>query len=415
MAMSTSVFFPDDLISFVFSVLPVKSVLRFRCLCKSCDSLISDSIFVKFHLKRSFIRNSILTINTQHIKHNLYDFIKETESVADYCVIPCPIRRLIENPSFNLFIDPCYQWNDKGWSHIIGFCNGLICLVGDSFNFTHWYPEYWLRLWNPATRITSPKFGNFRISNRETSGFSFGCDNSTNTYKVVAFNYCPEQLTSKVRILKVGDNVWRNIESFPVIPLRLGYEENDVCFNDTLNWLAIHNVHLYNFKDITVEQFVIVSLDSRTEAYNQYQLPNGFDEVPPKHPTIGVLGGCFCFSYSYRETDFVIWKMKKFGVEDSWTQFLKISYQNLEIDYGINDDTIKYYFQLVPLLLCEDGDTLILKSSQDLQLILYNLRDNSVVRTNIIVSRTPTDNRTSDYLAWNFFKDSIESLVPPIF
>ncbi|CAL5192729.1 unnamed protein product [Lathyrus oleraceus] len=150
----------------------------------------------------------------------------------------------------------------------------------------------------------------------------------------------------------------------------------------------------------------------RFRCLSKYRLPGGFDEVPPKEPTIGVLSGCLCFSYSYRETDFVIWQMKKFGVEDSWTQFLKVSYQDLQIDYDFSDDAEKFRFQLVPMLLCEDGETLILKSNQDLQVILYNLKDNRVVRTEITVSRTSTDNITSDHVAWNFFKCSIESLVP---
>jgi hypothetical protein len=90
-----------------------------------------------------------------------------------------------------------------------------------------------------------------------------------------------------------------------------------------------------------------------------------FDQVPPKEPTIGVLDGCLCFSYSYRETYFVIWKMKEFGVENSWTQFLKISYQNLHIDYDFNDGTTKDHHQLcfcILEIICEFKNLLILSS-----------------------------------------------------
>lgn len=107
--------------------------------------------------------------------------------------------------------------------------------------------------------------------------------------------------------------------------------------------MAIQNVLHYDFEnleDIGVEQFGIVSLDLRTETYNQYLLPHDFDEVPTIEPTIGVLGDCLCFSYRYKESDLVIWHVKKFGVEDSWTPFLRISYNDLQIDYsydGYND------------------------------------------------------------------------------
>ena len=140
-------------------------------------------------------------------------------------------------------------------------------------------------------------------------------------------------------------------------------------------------------------------------------LPRGFEEVPPTEPTVGVLGGCLCFSYSYKETDLVLWQMKKFGVEESWPPFLKISYQNLQIDYNVSDDEMKYCFPLVPLLLSEDGDTVLLKSSQDYQAILYNLRDKRVERTKITADSIITDNRTRNYIRWVSTKVYVESLV----
>jgi len=124
-----------------------------------------------------------------------------------------------------------------------------------------------------------------------------------------------------------------------------------------------------------------------------------------------VLEDCLCFSYCYKETDFIVWKMKKFGVEDSWTRFLRISYHSLQIDYDYSFEYTKYKFQLVPLLLSEDGDTLIMKCSQEHQAILYNRRYNTVERTNITTSRTITDDRTGDYVNWVSIKNYVESLV----
>jgi len=194
-----------------------------------------------------------------------------------------------------------------------------------------------------------------------------------------------------MRILSLGDNIWRDIESFPVDPIYLNSSPSEmgeyaaVYFRSTLNWLAIQNEFYYtvsNIKDITVEQFVIVSLDLGSETYNQYLLPRGFDEVPPVMPTIGVLGDRFCFSYCYKEIDFVIWEMKKFGVKDSWTPFLKINYHNLQVNYDYSDDDcIKYNFKFVPLFLSKDGDTLIMCNNHEMEAIIYNWRNNRVERT----------------------------------
>ncbi|AES60603.1 putative F-box associated interaction domain-containing protein [Medicago truncatula] len=271
----------------------------------------------------------------------------------------------------------------------------------------------------PSNQNITEYFGYFCDPINVTFNFAFGCDNSTGTYKVVAYRsrYIYDQLAAEVRVINMGDDVWRNIESFPVIPFC--YDSvyygayKYVYLSGALNWLAIHNFICYDCNDITVDQFVIVSLDLETETYNQYIMPHGFDEVPPKEPTIGVLRGCLCFSYSYKETDFVIWEMKEFGVEDSWTQLLKVSYHNLLIDYDFSDPRIKFVFQLMPLFLSEDGDTLILESNQESQtIILYNRRDNRAERARITASKATTDNTTSDHVDLYYANDYVESLVP---
>ncbi|CAJ2662670.1 unnamed protein product [Trifolium pratense] len=406
------VFFPEDLIGEIFSVLPVKSILRFRCLSKSYDTLISHPVFVKLHLKKSTLQNPQFLLITDHDVRIPGPGFSPDGSDAEYDrdrgIIPYSIRSLFENPSFTISVDPFYLMENKGCSRIVGSCNGLICLAGDSYDE---YQKYWLRLWNPATRIISPTFGYFHeeCNPRDEDipflfdgyyKFSFGCDNSTDTYKVVAYRYNKRQRRSNVRILSLGDNVWRDIESFPVDPILLDspcqdFEYDGLYFRSTINWLAIPNeidYNVYDTKDIPVEQFVIVSLDLTTETYNRYLLPRDFDEMPHRIPTICLLGDSLCFSYFYKKTDFIIWQMKKFGVEDSWTQFLKVSCHNLQIDDDLSDEHfIKYSLRLEPLFLSEDGDTLVLDYCQDFQAIIYNRRNNRVERTNITALRRIND------------------------
>jgi hypothetical protein len=131
--------------------------------------------------------------------------------------------------------------------------------------------------------------------------------------------------------------------------------------------------------------------------------------VPPALPDLGVLGDCLCFSYTYKETDFIIWQMKEFGVEESWTQFLKISYHDLQLYTGI--DSLKYHLPFMPLFLSKDGDTLVLRSSLEREAILYNWRDNKVERTRVTVHKTSIDDGTRSFLCWNFAKCFVESLI----
>ncbi|XP_024630181.1 F-box/kelch-repeat protein At3g23880 isoform X2 [Medicago truncatula] len=320
----TPVFLPGDLIAELLSFLPVKSLVRFKCVNKAWKTLISDPTFVKLHLNRSSsTRNPLFTLVILHVPTTTMVYGKVGRGNS---VVPYSLNRLIQNPSFTLSVDPYYRLTGRQSSYIIGTCNGLILLIGgDLYGY--------FRLWNPTTRTMSYKFGHFRSFDSPAHHrftflghykFSFGLDNSTDTYKIVASNYNP----NIVRIWSVGHYGWKDIQSFPVVPVHSYFGENDVhnavYLSSTLNWLAVHNDFDYDIKNLKVEQFVIVSLDLRTETYNQYRLPRDFHEMPSALPIVAVLGGFLCCSYFYKETDFLIWQMKELGNDESWTQFLKI-------------------------------------------------------------------------------------------
>jgi len=67
--------------------------------------------------------------------------------------------------------------------------------------------------------------------------------------------------------------------------------------------------------------------------------------------------------------------MKEFGVEESWTQFIKINYPILLKDFEIQEfynGSLFYRPQLMPLCFSENGDTLIFAINLPDQAILYN-------------------------------------------
>ncbi|XP_058734435.1 F-box/kelch-repeat protein At3g23880-like [Vicia villosa] len=414
-------FFPDDIITEIISLLPVKPLLRFQCVSNSWNTLISDPSFVKFHLKRSKASpNQLFTLITNHFtpvegKKCYY---------SDWSVVPYPISSLFENPPTTFDGYSRYFLNEKDYHHsrIVGSCNGLICLAHHDLTSTH--EEYWFRLWNPATRKISKRIG-YSHHPRLAFVFNFGCDDSTCTFKVVASCYTRDEYTSEVKVLTVGDNVWRNIESFPVVPFGINHRQDDCVFlNSSLNWLAIHKdiqnylhdefaQYYYDIwatfiRDYTIEDLAIVSLDLRTETYNQYLLPQGFDKLPPVEPTVSVLGECLCFSYFQLETDMVIWQMKKFGVEESWFQFLKISYHVLQLYYNFSYN----HPRLLPLLLSKDGDSLILcTTTGGGEEIIYNSKDNSVQRIVVNVKKTITDDESCNVLYLHLAQGYVESLI----
>jgi len=194
--------------------------------------------------------------------------------------------------------------------------------------------------------------------------YSFGYDTFTETYKVVALCIAKEHgnaARSMVKFFTLGDNSWRNIQYFPVIPLYwFGCVTNDggvYLSGGTVNWLAVRyyfgsDCLSLKHTSITVEQYVILSVNMSIETYTQLLLPQGFDKVPCYRPKLVVLMDRLCLCHDFEKTHFIIWQMKDFGVQESWVQLYKISYKNLfsAMEYKC--------LNLLPLYLSENGDTI---------------------------------------------------------
>jgi F-box interacting protein len=381
-AETSTIFLPEEVIAEVFSYLPVKSLTRFKCASKSFNTLISDRKFIKLHLNR-FSQKADCTVVSRNIDYWNGNSVTFTSI------------HMHENPPNNItnvLKYPYHKLDDKvkDCSFIVGSCNGLLCLCGCSF--VDGYIEWWFRFWNPATRTISEKLGYCHKrpdSLRPLFNFTLGYDKSKDTFKLVSF--FPK--TTNIKILSLSDNVWRNIQNSPVA--YHNYETGVVQLSGSVNWLAICNYFdNYDCKDIAIEQFVIISLDLDTETHTKMLPPQGFNEVPFVVPNLSLLKDCLCFSHDFKQTHFVTWQMKLFGVEESWTQLLKVSYHNLQKDYHFNDSSD---FHVLPVFLSEKNDTLLLTNNFKSQAILYNRRDN----------RTEWINR----LRWFNRMDYVESLV----
>ncbi|KAK7246740.1 hypothetical protein RIF29_41610 [Crotalaria pallida] len=66
--------------------------------------------------------------------------------------------------------------------------------------------------------------------------------------------------------------------------------------------------------------------------------------------------------------------MREFGVEKSWTQFVKVANEPLRV--GVTADESLFFFQ--PLCISENGDVLVLLMNRS-EIILYSRTDNKVL------------------------------------
>jgi hypothetical protein len=173
------------------------------------------------------------------------------------------------------------------------------------------------------------------------------------------------------------NSCWRDIQcSFPVLPLFWHHDNiktidnKGAHLNGTINWIVLRDYKI-NTTVVSVDQYVILSLDLSTEKCTQLLLPQRFDDKEPWHPPkLVVLLDCLCFCHDIEETHFVIWQMKNFGVQDSWVQLFQISYQ----------DSFFTWMNLWPLYLSHNHDTLILANYEchDHEAFIYNHKYNQV-------------------------------------
>jgi F-box interacting protein len=171
---------------------------------------------------------------------------------------------------------------------------------------------------------------------------------------------------------------------------------NGVHFYGTINRLALD-------KSTLIQQFVIVSLDLSTETYKQFLLPLGFDKVSSSQLVLRVFMDCLCISHLSNKTEFVLWKMKEYGVQESWTQLFKINYHNLLMQHPIRIRMLPMRNTDLDQLVClyVNGDIVIFASTRCKQSFIYNLKEKKVV----IIKSKQTMKWFTDS------KDYVESLV----
>eukprot|EP00256_Glycine_max_P043999 XP_006595349.2 F-box/kelch-repeat protein At3g23880 [Glycine max] len=323
----------------ILSWLPVKALLRFRCVCKSWKSLMLDLSFVKLHLQRSYCRDTPVLFTL------LNSNSKEEQCSLHYY---CSMQRLLDNP-LSAIDDGDLPFNQK--YNVVGVCNGL----------WDYFAKRPCRFWNPATRLRSKKSPCIMCYIHTLIGF--GYNDSSDTYKVVAVVKKSRAIT-ELRVCCLGDNCWRKIATWTDF-LRAIHTKG-LFMSNTLNWVG----RLY-----TTHQNAIFSFDIRKETYRYLSLPVDVD-VLSDDTVIGVLGGCLCLSHDYKRTRLAIWQMKEFGVEKSRTPLKKVSYEHLQISTSSSW-----------MAMHANGDVRLVASKSEFGLVLYNRRENRV-KPNGMFSKT---------------------------
>lgn len=315
---------PQDIITDILSRLPVKSLLRFRCVSKPWCSLIGSQEFIKMHLKQSHKTDST--------------FILLFGCSGIYTV---PVDSLDSAHSMK----PPLSCSDFCTS-----CNGLVLVLAKN-------PF----IWNPSTRkykqlppcpVEYPS-GDDVFSAYVT--FAFAYNSEIDDYlvvRVVEFKRLDlTWITSKASIYSSKCSTWKPTSNFPY---QLPYKR---VFGAHLNGLLHTAVNTQPPADS------IMAFDPTNETHCVVPKPDHFTDKNAKFD-VEVLGGCLCLLHPKKRYRMDMWVMKEYGIKESWCKLLTIA-------------PLQPYLTLCPLFYSQDG-TKVLLNHDDRRFIWYDLKKKTV-------------------------------------
>ncbi|XP_065848076.1 F-box protein CPR1-like [Euphorbia lathyris] len=276
---------PQELINEILLWLPVKSLLRCRCVCKSFCAIIKSQSFINSHFKRSSenrIHCKLIELgmdNNGRILHAL-DFNEDFQQEV-------VLDKLLPTMTFDL---------------LFSYCNGLVLLWIDK-----------LSLWNPCTREYRI-LPAFPVKHTHNLSFALGYDSTTDDFKAVVITQKPGCDVSHVWVFELRSNCWRRIQNFNgYTSFKLG--GNGDCFVDG----ALHFICWGN-------SFIIAAFDVAKETFS---IVREFDDTVESPIRLHVFGGRLSMSFFGICSEFCvdIYARKFDGVTFTWTRLYSVTRQ----------------------------------------------------------------------------------------
>ncbi|KAA8548570.1 hypothetical protein F0562_000163 [Nyssa sinensis] len=346
---------PVDIVSQILSRLPIKSLHRFKSVCKTWFSLLSDP---KFCLSSE--RDGVV----------VWSWSKFTQRSFS-------LHSMDDNASVKELRTP---WKEKSSSiSIWGSCNGFLLVLSGRDLF----------LWNPSTGYYRKMlaYHHFLISMpyRITTGLCY--DSSTDDYKaVIGIAYPGGRAVDDGGIfVLVGSfkiNVLRRIH----FPYNTRSVHRGPVVNGQLHWSISKSDTNFSASNL------IIYFDPLKDEFKELPIPHRGENLIFG---LGVLGGCLCMVRWDNENNYIeVLAMREYGVKESWTTMFFIS--NLKL--------YPPWERLEPLCFTRDGEILMLiVHAFSNKILAYNPKEGShrIFATSLI------DYRRADVATY------VESLVSP--
>ncbi|KAB1224801.1 F-box protein CPR30 [Morella rubra] len=331
---------PDDVMLEILTRLSVKSLLRFRCICKSWNSNITNPYFIATHLKK----NKDRLLYTAFIeKQRCLGVCDEGYNKILEIGIPIPLS--------------------YGLIQFAGSRNGLICVVVEHcFGYSYGQPDR-VYLWNYSTRKlkTLPSTG-LSTSNFAWNSYGFVYDSENDDYKIVRTildSWMGSQAPWKAEVYSLGSDSWRRINNidlpFMRPDVRVSYRPNTSAYRPTdylspffggsLHWLVVKREE-ENYEQKISHSHMIMSFDVSNEKFRESELPPRLsDEIESGHDLAKLCDykgklGLFILTYADGgcQSYISIWVMMDYGVAESWTKSVVVQFHKRVRFFGFTED-----------------------------------------------------------------------------
>jgi len=331
-------YLPLELIVQILLRLAVKSLIRFKCVCKSWFSLIShDPHFANSHFQITAKHSRRVLFMSNHVPTTLSLDFEALDYDNDNAVyeLPNPIPNYVE-PLRHFKVD----YRDTNSSS----CRGFIFLRHNQDLF----------IWNPSTGVYKQIPLSANDSNSFHSLYGFGYDQLRDDYLAVSVSVRSNKLMGypRLRIFSLRDNTWKELEA-PHSPYVL-YASNNIVgslFNGAIHWFVVRG---------DIKRQVIIAFDLMDRKLLEMPVPDGFHHSSG-NCNLWVFGEFLSlWAKDYANKRVEIWVMNEYKVHSSWTKTLV-----LPID-GIS--TLSFH----PICSTKNGD--IVGTDGVTQLLKYNDR-----------------------------------------
>ncbi|XP_054786085.1 F-box/kelch-repeat protein At3g06240-like [Prosopis cineraria] len=279
-------FLPEEVIGEILLRLPVKSLLRFRCVSKSWHSLISSPLFAELHFQRSPGRTHRILV-TADSQFQSIDFNAPFHDDSAVVHLNFPRRRTPDD------------------LEIMGSCRGFLLLVVDK--------QQKLFIWNPSNgvcRKIPPLNRNIFVYM-----YGFAYDESTDDYILVL-------VSDFLAFFSLKTKSWEILADECQYIYQWDEPTSGSILNGAIHWFA------KRVRQPPPECFTIIAFDIAAKNLREIPVP---DDYEVGSGFLGVVGGCLTLT---ENSDVIkMWVMKEYGVKSSWTRLFTVSTNPCHIEF----------------------------------------------------------------------------------